>query len=243
MVTLDVDFRTIVYTAIVVAQETLRETKSFPSSTLPHMHLHHSEKLQRKMSFSSTLFRKTKSSIKLLRDKKSECWNANSTLWCECQLYAVIWMPTLHCDVNANSTLWSECQLYAVIWMPTLHCDLNANSTLWFECQLSLICIHHRLSCLHALCQLCRMWSWPTDVYSQPLTHASCLSSHRMDSNWLLITFYPISRWTLNVETIGSCLINTCTQIIILIYKAWPGLYIWHAGWYNFFAMDKVCIL
>ena len=119
MVTLDVDFRTIVYTAIVVAQETLRETKSFPSSTLPHMHLHHSEKLQRKMSFSSTLFRKTKSSIKLLRDKKSECWNANSTLWSECQLYTVIWMPTLRCDLNANSTLWFECQLYAVIWMPT----------------------------------------------------------------------------------------------------------------------------
>ena len=115
------------YTAIVVAQETLRETKSFPSSTLPHMHLHHSEKLQRKMSFSSTLFRKTKSSIKLLRDKKSECWNAN---------YTVIWMPTLRCDLNANSTLWSECHLYTVIWMPTLRCDLNANSTLWSECQL-----------------------------------------------------------------------------------------------------------
>ena len=118
MVTLDVDFRTIVYTAIVVAQETLRETKSFPSSTLPHMHLHHSEKLQRKMSFSSTLFRKTKSSIKLLRDKKSECWNAN---------YTVIWMPTLRCDLNANSVWYvytTDCPAY-MLYVNSAECDLD----------------------------------------------------------------------------------------------------------------------
>ena len=133
------------------------------------MHLHHSEKLQRKMSFSSTLFRKTKSSIKLLRDKKSECWNANSTLWSECQLYTVIWMPTLRCDLNANSTLWSECQLYVVIWMPTLRCDLNANSTLWSECQLyaviwmpTLHCDLNANSTLWSECQLYTVIWMPT---------------------------------------------------------------------------------
>ena len=200
MVTLDVDFRTIVYTAIVVAQETLRETKSFPSSTLPHMHLHHSEKLQRKMSFSSTLFRKTKSSIKLLRDKKSECWNANSTLWCECQLYAVIWMPTLHCDVNANSTLWFECQLYAVIWMPTLRCDLNANSTLWSECQLYVVIRMPTLHCdlnansmLWSECQIYAVIWMPTqsDMYTPQIVLPTCSMSTLQNvilTYWCILT-------------------------------------------------------
>ncbi|XP_052795146.1 unconventional myosin-IXAa-like isoform X4 [Mya arenaria] len=50
-----------------VPQESLRECKSFPSAS----NLSYTDSLKRKSSFSSTLLRRTKSSIKLLRDMKT----------------------------------------------------------------------------------------------------------------------------------------------------------------------------
>jgi hypothetical protein len=56
------------------SQENLRETKSYPC--VPE-----SSTLKRKMSFSSTLFRRTKSSIKMLRDMNRE-FRALCDVWC-----------------------------------------------------------------------------------------------------------------------------------------------------------------
>jgi len=58
---------------LTVHQESLRECKSFPSAS----NVSYTDSLKRKMSFSSVLLRRTKSSIKLLRDMKSKSGNVN----------------------------------------------------------------------------------------------------------------------------------------------------------------------
>lgn len=104
-------------THVVAPQETLRETKSFPSSLLPYATLPHLEKLQRKSSFSATLFRRTKSSIKLLRDKKSElmeCWRYALQL-CVYETWNVICLQSLFWNADRNMKCVFEFEIRQVL--------------------------------------------------------------------------------------------------------------------------------